>query len=831
MKHRVHSRAPSLLLALCLLLTLFPAPVSAAEGDVAQIGDTKYATLDEAIAAAEDGDTIELLADAQLTSKSSGGDFSSDTLTIDGNEYTIDAKKTHLYIGGNITFQNCTMNMYGVPTGNWMYIYMASNGVLTLDKVTLNIDGTDGNNETTAMYFPEGGDPRAIVNINNDSTVTIKNCDRNGISWGGWPNNGNNQLNITNSDVTIDNCAAQNSSGGGGIIGTFDITMQSSTLTVSNNKSYGSNGSNYYLKDSTLNYFNNGTHGVSATDLTLEEDSHVISSNNGYYGVYANGDFLVDSTSTMTVTGNSQAGDFAGLKLTRGVTDGKVEAGAMVTITGNYCSGLSNNGKVTFEEGAKLTIIGNYNDKGGSNSSYGGGVYNTVSQDSSATLTLPSDAEIYNNHALTGGDDIYNGSGATITFGSVGNNWWLNGTTTFNGKDWEDCGGKQHKIDGWYDDSADTRWEAHADTDAGEINHIVLFNSFSDETGLATVTGLTALKAAHGETTEEKVSLPSLDKSIVVTDGEGNQTGVDRDTVAAGDTVKFKLESNVPENLADIINYEDGSEDVPEPAPNSLGTAGKYDLVFHDVMAKELALNDGFFEAMLGDKAIDQQYYTITTSNLEDGCTFEVSVDLAAMYNADVIAEADLGVTPITVTYTATLSEEAAAGAYTNTAWVVYPDGKSVEDTVKVITYGIVIEKTDTNTQQPLSGAEFALYSADAMGANGELAEGAEPLKTGFITGTDGTVTINGLDEGTYYLVETKAPTNYVMSDEPLKIEVPGKADGNYQIHVTFYNTQVPETGGTGTWMYTLGGGAILMAAGGLFLFTRRAHRKPRHGR
>lgn len=138
--------------------------------------------------------------------------------------------------------------------------------------------------------------------------------------------------------------------------------------------------------------------------------------------------------------------------------------------TDNYCSGLSNNGKVTFEEGTKLTITGNANDKG--DSSYGGGVYNSGD---AADLTLPSDAVIYDNHAATGGDDIFNNATAKITFGSVGSDWALDGDP--------DC---TDAIDGWYDDSEGSRWEAH-----NRPLH-------AQEVEAGTVTGLTALKAAHG---------------------------------------------------------------------------------------------------------------------------------------------------------------------------------------------------------------------------------------------------------------------------------------------------------------------------------------------
>ena len=59
-------------LALCLtLLPVSPAWAAETEGGAAQIGDTVYSTLPEAVNAAKDGDTIKLLADYK-TVKSAG---------------------------------------------------------------------------------------------------------------------------------------------------------------------------------------------------------------------------------------------------------------------------------------------------------------------------------------------------------------------------------------------------------------------------------------------------------------------------------------------------------------------------------------------------------------------------------------------------------------------------------------------------------------------------------------------------------------------------------------------------------------------------------------
>ena len=58
---KARTRVGSLLLAVIMLLTIIPTTALAVEGDVAQVDDETYATLQEAIDAAVDGDTVELL--------------------------------------------------------------------------------------------------------------------------------------------------------------------------------------------------------------------------------------------------------------------------------------------------------------------------------------------------------------------------------------------------------------------------------------------------------------------------------------------------------------------------------------------------------------------------------------------------------------------------------------------------------------------------------------------------------------------------------------------------------------------------------------------------
>ena len=317
----------------------------------------------------------------------------------------------------------------------------------------------------------------------------------------------------------------------------------------------------------------------------------------------------------------------------------------------------------------------------------------------------------------------------------------------------------------------------------------------------------------------DKTSYPGLEKWIVLENG----TEVEADTAAAGDEVDFKLESNMPQ---DLLNYlEPDPADPPQVAVNAIEpNSGTYPLTFHDNM-DEAFENPTNFVVKVGDTVLTEGQYTLVTAGLTDGCDFEVTVDLAALYEAGLISEDDLGVTPVTVTYTATLKEGTTAGDYYNTAWVSYPNSETEQDKVKVETFKIDVFKYDQADEKGLAGAEFALYDETAIDQDGNLIEGATPVLEGIVSGEDGHVVIDGLDAGKYALVETKAPDNYVKSDTPLMLTIEAGIEPNV-VNVKFANSKIPHTGGMGTMLFTASGMALLAMAGAVMVIPHSSRKK-----
>ena len=143
--------------------------------------------------------------------------------------------------------------------------------------------------------------------------------------------------------------------------------------------------------------------------------------------------------------------------------------------------GILNNGVLTLKKGTSLVE--------NSAGLYGGGLC------SSGTVEVESGAKLYNNHAAQAGDDVYLfGKGSTMTLTKVGDDWML-----------DDCG---HKINGWFADLLDARWDAD-----GKQEHVINLKDYAadgltiveNEDGSYTITILDknatlALKAAHNVT-------------------------------------------------------------------------------------------------------------------------------------------------------------------------------------------------------------------------------------------------------------------------------------------------------------------------------------------
>ena len=309
-----------------------------------------------------------------------------------------------------------------------------------------------------------------------------------------------------------------------------------------------------------------------------------------------------------------------------------------------------------------------------------------------------------------------------------------------------------------------------------------------------------------------------------------------------GDTITYQLTSKVP----DMTGYD------------------SYTFKFSDTLSKGLDLKE-VLSVKVGNTTLTAKSTGANTYALAyDKSNRTLTVTLNDFYNSYKNRTGDT----ITVVYTATLTKDAVIGMNPNTnkAVVEYSNdpksdgtGKSEPSIVDVHTFDFTIFKyyLKDETQTGLANAEFELYKANEAGnaadtnakinivdeGNGvyRQATADEAKATGFtsakiVSDADGKVLVKGLDAGTYYLRETKAPEGYnkLLSDikveiKPVYDETTGKLT-SYSVDYTYNGkttngaaitnktdspevavenktgAQLPSTGSKGALMVTLAG-------------------------
>ena len=450
-----------------------PTPTPAAGSFVAKIGTQTYKTLDAAIEAAESGAEIEIGNDEGVITVNE----IRKNLVINGNGHTITipAQETDNYslnISGSLTFNNtnveCTNN---VDSDKAWSIVTRSKGVLTFDKgstCTITKHGIYAHADST-------------INILGSSKLIIQNTTYTSM----MADDGFANLNIEDgSEITITDAFHGSSPQANGI-NNFKIRVINSYLTVTHCENQGLVRCELTLDNShaLINRNDMGITGYADTNvLTMKNGATLLIKDNAHSGIFMYGgnvDVQDGTALTITGTGNSVSeevveGYYVGALAIRTADPANANVrfadNATVNLVDNAVSAIRNCGMI--EIGADTVITNN-----GSKTQYGGGIRNY------GEITVSAGAQLYNNHALMAGDDIYNGtyksSVGKITFAPVGDGWIL-----------DDCK-EEHPIVGWYHDGKEKRWNGDGkDTEYYADEYEVKAEAVSDAL---------ALKAAHGQ--------------------------------------------------------------------------------------------------------------------------------------------------------------------------------------------------------------------------------------------------------------------------------------------------------------------------------------------
>ncbi len=301
-----------------------------------------------------------------------------------------------------------------------------------------------------------------------------------------------------------------------------------------------------------------------------------------------------------------------------------------------------------------------------------------------------------------------------------------------------------------------------------------------------------------------------------------------------------KTDDKVSAEVGETVNYT-----ITGKVPDHTGFT-EYTYLVTDTMSEGLTFNKNVNVTVGGTDVTTSCTCTYDVDN--NANKFTVSIPVKGYTIGD----------KILVTYTALVNENAVAKISKNSATLTYsnnPSDSTKTDTTPTVdetvySSKIAIEKVEkladgaTATPKKLEGAEFVLYKEETTEGNKTTKYYKQDDTTKAVTWVDtianattvrtdkgGAASFEGLADGTYYLVETKAPAGYNQLDKPVKVEVhdgennaPVTSDTQLTVTATVANqagTLLPSTGGMGTTVfYVLG--AVLVVGAGVLLVTKK---------
>ena len=306
-------------------------------------------------------------------------------------------------------------------------------------------------------------------------------------------------------------------------------------------------------------------------------------------------------------------------------------------------------------------------------------------------------------------------------------------------------------------------------------------------------------------TVQEKNGKPTIDKKIIE-----DSTPVDSNTAGIGDYVQFKI----------TVNVIDG-----QPSNYTIHDKMSAGLTFVNTTEHPVVVN-------VGSRTLTSTEYSFKDT-ITDGCTFELKI------NDDILQPNDV----VTVTYYGQVNSSAVInGDNTNEAKLTYgTDGNSTWEKTTTKVFGFkVFKHAGTDTEHLLPGAEFRLYKTVdettyyAKFDNGLLTGWTTDAAAAGVTMTsnsDSALVLNGLDAGTYYLEETKAPDGYNKLTDPVTVTITEDGKVNETTNGTVYvsnnaGATLPSTGGMGTTLFYVIGGGLMVAAVVLLVTKKRMENK-----
>ena len=366
---------------------------------------------------------------------------------------------------------------------------------------------------------------------------------------------------------------------------------------------------------------------------------------------------------------------------------------------------------------------------------------------------------------------------------------------------------------------------------------------------------------------------PTLDKTVrEAKNSTGKNTGSLTDigdgyahtaTASVGDTVDYQIISTLPTITSKATSLSEYTY------VDTLSKGTKYN--------KNDVVIEFFKDSGCTDKittwAEDSGKFTVTYDDTANTMTIRMTdaglseINEAATVYTDSVKRGYSDCT-MRITYAATLTADAQMGDKDNPNEVVLTWKRTnttyfdtLEDCCHAYTYGVDVLKQFSDGKGSAQNVKFLLHNdTDDCYIIADLKDGVYYAKgfaakkadaTTFVPNVQGHVVVKGLEDDPYSLTETATDKGYILLKEAVKIvittkengaceqcgaklltaagTVNGKAvsmtDGNAIVPLTVVNNpgfDLPKTGGYGTWMFTIGGVALLGAAAFIVVKSRK---------
>lgn len=306
---------------------------------------------------------------------------------------------------------------------------------------------------------------------------------------------------------------------------------------------------------------------------------------------------------------------------------------------------------------------------------------------------------------------------------------------------------------------------------------------------------------------------------------EGAASGTDNpNSVISLTTTKPKAEAKVKatyptvEKTVEEKSYDYGKEieyTLKGTVPDTKGYK-KYVYTMTDTLSEGLTLDTESVKVTVGGEELNENVKLTKEAN-----------KLVAEF--DMLKLQEKVGKEVKITYKASLNENAVIGSEgnPNNVELEYSNNphddttEKTKDSKKVYTGAIkVIKHEEGHEEKLLAGAKFKLKNSEGKFYkldNNKVTWVTEDQADEKTTGDEGVVEFKGLENGTYYLVETEAPAGFNKLTSPVEVTVDynNQSTTKYQEAKVANNSgvELPGTGGMGTTLFTiLGGGVILIA-------------------